>query len=190
MRQKALFLDRDGVINAEHGFVGTLATFETMPGIFPLVRTARDLGYRVVVVTNQGGVALKLYTKEAFEILTVAMVGMFAREGVVLDGVFSSFEHPGTVTPTIRATGFWRKPKPGMIREAAQDLRLDLTRSIMIGDKLTDMQAALAAGVGTPLWLRAETDTPMLEGEEANPPPGVCVIHTLDEARKVVESVA
>jgi D-glycero-D-manno-heptose 1,7-bisphosphate phosphatase len=151
--RRGLLLDRDGVINADRGYVGTRAQFEFMPGIFPFLRAAQDLGYRLAILTNQSGVARGKYTAEDFEKLTDWMRGELAKEGIAIDLVLACFEHEdGSVAPYNRAS-FWRKPDPGMVLEAVQRLRLDPTRSAFLGDKMTDMEAAKAGGIGTRLLL-------------------------------------
>lgn len=149
MKRKALLLDRDGVINVDHGFVGQLDRFSFIPEIFDLLRRAQDCGYRLAVVTNQSGVARGLYTLDDFETVNRAMLEGFAARGVHLDLVLACFYHPEGLEPSLRRTSFWRKPDPGMILEAALKLDLDLGRSLMIGDKTADMLTAQAAGVGT-----------------------------------------
>jgi D-glycero-D-manno-heptose 1,7-bisphosphate phosphatase len=148
MPGKALLLDRDGVVNIDHGYVGSRDRFTFLEGIFDLTRHAVDRGYRVVVVTNQSGIARGLYTEESFHALSAWMEQEFAAKGVALAGVFHCPHHPDAVIPAYRRESFWRKPAPGMILEAARRLDLDLPRSVFLGDQETDMRAARAAGVG------------------------------------------
>ncbi|MDD5586267.1 MAG: HAD family hydrolase [Alphaproteobacteria bacterium] len=176
---RGLFLDRDGVVNVDRGYVGAREKFAFMPGLFPFLRAAHDKGYRLVIVTNQSGVARGLYTAADHEDLTAWMLESLRREGIGIDLALACFEHPeGTVDP-FRRQCFWRKPNPGMILEAAGRLRLDLARSAMIGDQPRDMQAAQAAGVGKCL---------LLVGEE-NPPatPGVTVVRDFVQALAALE---
>lgn len=139
MKRRGLLLDRDGVINEDHGYVGTYDRFVFKAGIFPFLRAAQEKGYRLVVVTNQSGVARGYYTRADYEDLTARMQADLAAQGLRLDGVFACFESEGS---------FWRKPNPGMILEAALRFDLDLSRSALVGDKDSDMQAGRAAGVG------------------------------------------
>lgn len=148
MKGPALLLDRDGVINIDHGYVGTPDRFEFMEGVFALTRAASDAGFRVVVITNQSGIARGLYSEADFAALTRHMRAGFANHGVEIAGVFHCpFHHEGIV-PRYARGSFWRKPNPGMILEAARRLDLDLARSIFVGDAPSDMAAARAAGVG------------------------------------------
>jgi len=145
---RALLLDRDGVVNVDHGYVGRREQFDFMPDLFPFLRTAQDLGYRLAILTNQAGVARGFYTAADFDDLTQWMVGELARQGVAVDLVLGCFEHPeGSVAPYVRDS-FWRKPNPGMVLEATQRLRADPARSIFVGDQMRDMEAAAAGGIG------------------------------------------
>ncbi|WP_431856361.1 D-glycero-beta-D-manno-heptose 1,7-bisphosphate 7-phosphatase [Azospirillum sp.] len=145
---KALLLDRDGVVNVDHGYVCEVEQFTFVDGIFALTRRAVDLGYRVAVVTNQSGIARGYYPVSQFLELSRWMAAEFEQRGVTLAGVFHCPYHKaGTLRPYNRES-FWRKPNPGMILEAQQRLGLDLGRSLFLGDQPSDMAAARAAGVG------------------------------------------
>ena len=148
-KRAALLLDRDGVINIDHGYVATRERFEFADGIFALTRRAVDRGYAVAVITNQAGIARGYYTEAQFRELSRWMAGEFARHGVELAGVFHCPYFDQGAVSAYRRDSFWRKPAPGMILEAERLLGLDLARSIFLGDQPTDMTAAAAAGVGT-----------------------------------------
>lgn len=140
-------MDRDGVINVEHGYVGSRDRFEFMPGIFAFLRAAAAKGYRLVIVTNQSGVARGFYPRAAYEELTDWMKAEFQKEGVSIDLAEACFEcKEGTVAPFNRAS-FWYKPNPGMILEAALKLDIDLGISVMLGDRARDMVSAKRAGI-------------------------------------------
>lgn len=156
---RALFLDRDGVINVEKNYVYRVQDFDFLPGIFDLCATARDLGYRRVVVTNQAGIGRGYYTEDDFQRLTDWMAGVFAREGVPLDRVYHCPYHPTAGVGEYRRESEDRKPNPGMILRAARDLDLDLGASVLLGDKLSDVEAGRAAGVRH-LLLLTDDDTP------------------------------
>jgi D-glycero-D-manno-heptose 1,7-bisphosphate phosphatase len=149
----ALFLDRDGVINVDHGYVWQTRDFEFMPGIFDLCRAARGQGWRIVVVTNQAGIGRGLYTEADFERLTHWMRARFAAEGAAVDGVYQCPTHPTAGLGRYRTESTLRKPGPGMILQAQADMGLNLARSALVGDKASDIEAGLAAGVGLNLLL-------------------------------------
>ena len=154
---RALLLDRDGVINIDHGYVYRPAEFVFMPGIFGFCRTACGLGYRLVVVTNQAGIGRGLYTEHDLIALNRWMQARFAEEGAPIDRVYHCPSHPTEGLGPYRFVSPRRKPAPGMIFEARDDFGLDLARSALLGDKASDIEAALAAGVGLRMLLTPGT---------------------------------
>jgi D-glycero-D-manno-heptose 1,7-bisphosphate phosphatase len=176
----ALFLDRDGVINFDRGYVHRSEDFEFLPGIFELCSAARAQGLRLVVVTNQAGIGRGLYDERDFERLTVWMRERFAEAGAPIDAVYHCPTHPTAGIGPYRAESPRRKPNPGMILDARDELGLDLAASILLGDKPSDVQAGLAAGVGLNLLLVAE--------ESAAAPAGIELVHDLTQARRRIES--
>jgi D-glycero-D-manno-heptose 1,7-bisphosphate phosphatase len=153
---KALFLDRDGVINIERGYVHRRESFEFIPGIFELCRAAQSLGYMLVVATNQAGIARGYYSESDFEDLTAWMTDQFAEKEVSLTRVYYCPYHPVFGVGRYKYDSPDRKPNPGMLLRAQIDLGLDLGSSILIGDKLSDIQAGCAAGVGMSILLSSE----------------------------------
>lgn len=143
----ALFLDRDGVINVDHGHVHRFEDFQFIPGIFSLVRHGRKLGYRIIVVTNQAGIGRGCYSEAQFLALTDWMKSRFQEEGASLDAVYHCPHHPEHGIGEYRQDSPDRKPGPGMLLRSASDWLLDLSRSVLVGDRATDIQAAVAAGV-------------------------------------------
>jgi D-glycero-D-manno-heptose 1,7-bisphosphate phosphatase len=153
-KNKALFLDRDGVINLDHAYVCSPEMFHFQEGIFELCRDAQRLDYLVLVVTNQAGIARGYYSESQFLALMDWMVGKFDEERIRIDRVYYSPYHPTHGLGRYRLDSSDRKPKPGMLLRARADFNLDLTSSVLIGDQLSDIQAAEAAGVGTKILLR------------------------------------
>ncbi|CAK0773232.1 D-glycero-D-manno-heptose 1,7-bisphosphate phosphatase [uncultured Gammaproteobacteria bacterium] len=143
-----LLLDRDGVVNIDSGYVATAERCRFLPGVFTLARRAFDRGFAVVIVTNQSGVARGYYTEEQYFVFAAWVADRFAAEGVPLAGQFHCPYHADAVSERYRRDSYWRKPNPGMIRQAARTLRLELARSVMLGDHVGDLLAARAAGVG------------------------------------------
>ena len=151
MNQRALFLDRDGVINVNHGYVHLCENFEFIDGIFELARMACASGYRLVVITNQAGIGRGYYSEQQFHQLTKWMCNEFLSAGAPIKKVYFSPFHPTEGLGKYKKDDISRKPRPGMILLAQQELDLDLEKSILIGDKASDIQAGNAAGVGTNL---------------------------------------
>ena len=170
---RALFLDRDGVINADHGYVGSRERFSFLPGVFSFLREARDLGFRLAILSNQSGVARGYFSEDAYRHVTGHMLDKLRREGIDIDMVLACFDHIKGVRPEYTRQSFWRKPQPGMVLEAMRKMRADPARSAFIGDKLSDMQAAERACIRRRLWLTQED---VLAAE------GIDVVRGYDEA--------
>ncbi|HET7161470.1 MAG TPA: HAD family hydrolase [Rhodanobacteraceae bacterium] len=149
MAARALFLDKDGVINVDHGYVSSPERTIFINGIFDLCRAATRHGFLNVVVTNQAGIARGYYTEENFMAYMDWMRGEFRGHGAQLDAVYYCPHHPVHGIGKYLLDCDCRKPGSGMILRAARELDLDLTRSVMLGDKPTDTAAGQAAGVGT-----------------------------------------
>jgi len=140
--RRALFLDRDGVINVEINYLHKIEDFEFIDGIFDLCRHYQNLGYIIVVVTNQSGIARGYYSESDFKILTKWMIEEFTNNGVEIKKVYFCPHHPD-----ISGDCYCRKPHPGMLLDAAKEFDIDLKNSILVGDKERDIEAALNAGV-------------------------------------------
>jgi len=140
--EKALFLDRDGVINIEKNYLYKKEDFEFIDGLFELCKYYKNLGYRIFVVTNQSGIARKYYTQEEFLDLSEWMMKEFAHNGIEISKVYFCPHHP-TISGECRC----RKPEPGMLLDAANEFHIDLENSIIIGDKESDIEAGINAGL-------------------------------------------
>lgn len=149
MRPKALFLDRDGVINIDHGYVFESSGIEFIPGIFELCRFAHRNGYLIIIVTNQAGIGRGYYSETDFFALMKWMCHVFEENGAPIANVYYCPTHPTHGIGNYKIESPRRKPNPGMILDAQRDFNLDLGRSILIGDKESDIAAGFAAGVGT-----------------------------------------
>lgn len=161
----ALFLDRDGVINVDHAYVIRREDFEFIDGIFDLCRAAKKLGYLIIVVTNQAGIGRGYYTEADFMELTAWMRDAFSRKGAPIDGVYYCPYHPEHGIGDYKVDAPCRKPFPGMLFQAAQEHDVDLSKSVLIGDKFSDIEAGVAAGVGRNFLYCHDRASPKLPDE-------------------------
>lgn len=145
---RAVFLDRDGTINVEKKYLYQIAEFEFIPGVVEAVRMLNEAGFLVVVVTNQSGVARGYYTEDDVENLHRHVADELDKSGAWIDAWLYCPHHPdGRGSYSLPCS--CRKPLPGMLKEAARLYDIDLAASVMIGDKLADVSAGLAAGCRT-----------------------------------------
>jgi D-glycero-D-manno-heptose 1,7-bisphosphate phosphatase len=143
-----VFLDRDGVINVNHGYVHEPESFEFIDGIFEVACTAHASGYKLIVITNQSGIGRGYYSEPQFHKLTAWMCNEFLKVGAPIEKVYFSPFHPISGLGSYKKDDVSRKPRPGMIHQAQGEINLNLGSSILIGDKVSDIQAGIAAGVG------------------------------------------
>ncbi|MEL0630620.1 D-glycero-beta-D-manno-heptose 1,7-bisphosphate 7-phosphatase [Psychromonas aquatilis] len=150
----AVFLDRDGVINKDNGYVSEIDDFEFLEGAIEACIALKEKGYLLVVVTNQSGIARGLFSEEQFHTLTEWMDWSMADRGVDLDGIYYCPHHSEAGIGDFKIECECRKPKPGMLNNAIDDLKIDIENSILVGDKVSDIQAGIAAGVKTNYLVR------------------------------------
>ncbi|MFQ5720293.1 MAG: D-glycero-alpha-D-manno-heptose-1,7-bisphosphate 7-phosphatase, partial [Acidobacteriota bacterium] len=142
----AVFLDRDGTICREVGYVNHPSRLELLPGAAGAIARFRQLGYLCVLVTNQAGVARGYFPETLVQPTHDRLKRLLAAESTALDAIYYCPHHPTAGEPPYRMDCGCRKPRPGMLTRAARDLDIDLTRSIVIGDKITDVEMAHRVG--------------------------------------------
>ncbi len=136
----AVFLDRDGTINIDHGYVSKKENFEFIPGVFEAMRKLRKAGYLLIIVTNQSGIARGYYTERDYNELNKYFMGKLESEGVIVDRVYHCSHHPDDDCE-------YRKPKPGMVHRASEELNIDLGKSFVVGDKVSDIELGKNLGM-------------------------------------------
>ncbi len=175
---KAVFLDRDGVVNEiiyhqEQGIIDSPFTkeqFGLISGVGEAIRKFREMDYAVVIVSNQPGIAKGKLSEETFDEIREKMKQDLAKDSAFLDGEYYCFHHPEAKVKKFKADCECRKPKPGMLLQAAEDLDIDLARSWMIGDNLTDIKAGIAAGTRTVLVGKMKCEIcNLMDKEDARP---------------------
>jgi D-glycero-D-manno-heptose 1,7-bisphosphate phosphatase len=181
----AVFLDRDGTLIEERGYLDRLDSIEPFPSTPEALRLLKDAGYALVVVTNQAGVARGFFDEPFVQEAHRHLAALLARHGIVLDGYYYCPHHPEGMVDTYRRACRCRKPGPGMVEQAAADLDLDVARSFVIGDKWLDIELAKNAGAR---GILVRTGYGGLEGQA---PPGVeplAVVDTLlDAAHEILQ---
>ena len=145
---KAVFLDRDGTIVVEKGYITAANDIELIPGAAPAIIRLREAGWKVFVVTNQGHVAKGMITEDELGVINFRMVSMLGAEGAELDGIYACIHHPD-----YSGECDCRKPLPGLLERAASEHGVDLASSVMIGDTMRDLEAGRAAGARSVLVL-------------------------------------
>ncbi|MBN1943998.1 MAG: HAD family hydrolase [Phycisphaerae bacterium] len=146
MANKAIFLDRDGTVMDDPGYLADPAGVKLLPGVDLAIKSLRQAGYKVVVVTNQSGVARGLLNEETLEKIHAELRRTLAEKGAMLDAIYYCPFHPEGSVPQYTRDSDLRKPAPGMLYQAAKELDLDLPACWMVGDSIRDVAAGLAAG--------------------------------------------
>jgi D-glycero-D-manno-heptose 1,7-bisphosphate phosphatase len=151
----AAFIDRDGVLNEERGYVFRIGDFALLPGAIEGLKVLQTAGYLLVVLTNQSGIARGLYSESDYQALTRHMREVLGSHGVVLSGVYHCPHHPTQGIGELRIECDCRKPRPGLLLRAQVELGLDLSRSVIIGDKRSDIDAGRAAALAACVLVRS-----------------------------------
>lgn len=153
---KAAFLDRDGVINRDLGYIHRVEDFHFMPGIFKACAGLQEAGFRLFVVTNQAGIAKGFYTPEQMHTLHAWMREQLGLRGIRIEKVYHCPHHPAGIVPEYAGSCVCRKPKPGMLLAARDEFGVDLANSLMVGNAESDIEAGRAAGVAATILVDGE----------------------------------
>lgn len=182
--RKAAFLDRDGVINVDHGYLYRWEDFEFVPGAIEAMRLLQDRGYLLVIVTNQSGVARGMYGEAEVQQLHEQLRAHLALQGIELAAIQYCPHHEKGTVPAYAITCDCRKPRPGMLLAAVQALGIELSQSVMFGDKPSDIEAGAAAGVAWAALLATDG-----RGEPEAAPGGLPQTFELWRGRSLLDAV-
>lgn len=157
---KAAFLDRDGVINEDYGYVYRIQDFHFIEGVFEACRRLIELNYKIIIATNQAGIGRKLFTESDFQKLNTWMLQQFAEERAPITAVYHCPYHPQYGVDEYQRESTHRKPGPQMLLDASAHHELDLRTSFLVGDKPSDLAAARNAGVARSYFIGDAGDLP------------------------------
>jgi D-glycero-D-manno-heptose 1,7-bisphosphate phosphatase len=143
---RAVFIDRDGTISEEVGYIGHPDLLRIYPWAPSAIRKLNLAGIRAILATNQAGIARGYFREESLESIHARLEAALAREGARLDAIYYCPHHPEAAIPSYRQDCDCRKPKPGMVLRAAEKFALDLSSSFVIGDRYCDVETAHRAG--------------------------------------------
>ncbi|MGP8153204.1 MAG: D-glycero-alpha-D-manno-heptose-1,7-bisphosphate 7-phosphatase [Smithella sp.] len=146
-KNTAVFLDRDGTINEEVGYLDSLDKLKIIPCAYEAIRLINESGMKAVVISNQAGVARGLFTEDLVKIINEHLQTALRQKGAYINNFYYCPHHPTEGLEPYRQVCECRKPAPGMLLQAAQDLNIDLTKSYLVGDRFNDMEAAKIVGV-------------------------------------------
>lgn len=194
IKPKAVFLDRDGVINEliyyhEHGIIDspfTVEQFKLLPGVSEAIRGFHELGYKVIVISNQPGIAKEHMSVQTFEAISGKMRTELEKDRAYLDKEYYCFHHPEAKVDNLRKECNCRKPDSGLFHRAEKEMDIDLSLSWMIGDGITDIQAGEKAGTRTILLGKMKCELCNLMEEVNASPDAVCL--NLPEALEVINN--
>ena len=157
MKGKALFLDRDGVVNYDYGYVHSVKNLEFIEGIFDICKIAKALDYSVIIITNQSGIGRGYYSEETFRRFMEYILSSFDMRGVTITDYYYCPYHSEKGIGKFKKESYFRKPNPGMIYKAAFDYSISLPHSLLIADKMTDIEAGNRAGIGRNILLNRKS---------------------------------
>ncbi len=179
--QKAVFLDRDGVINSDRGYVSQWSEFELLPGVVTALADMQALGYRLIIVTNQSGIGRGFYTEGDFAALSTQLIDFLAGHDVQLTAIYHCPHHPTEAQGGFKKYCDCRKPQPGMVLRGVDDWQLEVEACALVGDKSSDIEAGRRAGIGHLFQVASEGE---IEGD------GVTSVADLPEVVKYLTALA
>jgi D-glycero-D-manno-heptose 1,7-bisphosphate phosphatase len=152
---KVAFLDRDGVINQDLNYVFKPEDFHVLPGVREGLKILISLGFKLIIITNQAGIGRGYYSEVEFENLCEYMRNLFVVDNINFEHIYYCPHHPDEGIGEYKTLCTCRKPLPGMLLQAAKDYKIDFSNSILIGDKISDIQAGLALNIGKTILVKS-----------------------------------
>lgn len=144
--KRAIFLDRDGTLNHDVGYTYKIEDLRLIDGVIPGLQMLSEMGFSLIITTNQAGIARGYFTEQQMHLFNQHLMALLKAYSIIIDAIYFSPYHPKAGIGRFRCDSPCRKPKPGMILQAAKDYQIDLSRSYAIGDKKSDILAGQAAG--------------------------------------------
>jgi D-glycero-D-manno-heptose 1,7-bisphosphate phosphatase len=182
-QRPAIFIDRDGTINEDTGYVSSPDELIVYPWAAEAIRLINESGFMSIVVTNQSGVARGLYTEDTLALIHGRLIDELGRRHARLDAIYYCPHHPRIGDDRYRLDCECRKPRPGMLLRAAREHRIDLTRSFVIGDKLSDIELARGAGASGALVLTGYGGQTLGRGKG----PGIVADNLLEAVKQILD---
>jgi len=143
MKKPAVFIDRDGTINEQRGYINHLSRFELLPGVIDAVKLLNKNNFFAIIVTNQSGVAFGYYPVSLVHQVHQLMTKSLERQGATIDGIFYCPHHPKGTVPEFTADCDCRKPKTGLVNQALKTFDIDMSNSYVVGDRYVDIELAI-----------------------------------------------
>lgn len=143
MKKPAVFIDRDGTVNEQRGYINHLSRFELLPGVTDAVKLLNKNNFFAIIVTNQSGVARGYYPLSLVHQIHELMTKSLGREGATIDGIFYCPHHPRGIVPEFTADCDCRKPKTGLVHQALKVFDVDMPNSYVVGDRYVDIELAI-----------------------------------------------
>ena len=185
---RAIFIDRDGTLNEDIGYVSSPNQLRLYPWAAEAVRLINNSGRKAIVITNQSGIAREMYTEDTLARIHSRMLNDLAREGARIDAVYYCPHHPAVGIPTYRVACACRKPRTGMLDAASLEHGIDLERSFVIGDKASDIELAENAGALGVLVLTGYGSETLAHPNRWPCKPSIIAENLLDAVKRILDS--
>ncbi|MFY9557193.1 MAG: HAD family hydrolase [Blastocatellia bacterium] len=185
---RAIFIDRDGTVNEDTGYISTPAELVIYPWTAEAVRLINTSGLKAIIITNQSGIARGIYSEEALAAIHARMIEELARDGARIDAVYYCPHHPDAGDAPYRMACECRKPRTGMLDAAAREHNIELTRSFVVGDKASDINLARNAGARGALVLTGYGSETLAHPDRWPCEPAIIAKNSLEAVKQILDS--